>query len=340
MREPEFWRRRSLLSLLLMPFATIFSAVAAARIKKIGQSLAVPVICVGNYHGGGAGKTPTTLALVRLLRDLDETPVVLSRGYGGSLNGPVEVDPDRHSAAEVGDEPLMMARSVPVVVAKDRVAGATLAMSRRASVIVMDDGFQNPALAKDVSLIVIDGTRGIGNGRVIPAGPLRAPLWLQCERTDALLIVGDGMAADSVAARIKMKGAPVLRGHFAPDPACVEALRGRPVLAFTGIGDPDRFFATLRTSGIEVAAERPFPDHHPFSDDDIASLLDQARRDGLALVTTEKDLARLGDQPGLAAAGLAALPVTMALDDEAGFRRFVIAQLGAARDRRFRGNRR
>ena len=130
------------------------------------------------------------------------------------------------------------------------------------------------------SLIVIDGARGIGNGRVIPAGPLRAPLSLQCERTDALLIVGDGNGADAVAARISAKGAPVLRGHFAPDPASVEALRGRPVLAFAGIGDPDRFFATLRASGIEVAVERPFPDHHPFSADDIAALLDRgaARR--------------------------------------------------------------
>jgi tetraacyldisaccharide 4'-kinase len=340
MREPEFWRRRSLLSLLMMPLAAIYGAVAAARMKKAGQSLAVPVICVGNYHGGGAGKTPTTLALVALLRDLDETPVVLSRGYGGRLVGPVEVDPDRHNAAEVGDEPLMMARFVPVVVAKDRVAGATLALSRRASVIVMDDGFQNPALVKDVSLIVIDGTRGIGNGWVIPAGPLRAPLWLQCERTDALLIVGEGTAADPVAARLKAKGVPVLRGRFAPDRANVEALRGRPVLAFAGIGDPNRFFAMLRRSGIEVAAERPFPDHHPFSADDIASLCDQAQRDGLTLVTTEKDLARLGDQPRLVEAGLTALPVTMALEDEAGFRRFVIAQLSAARDRRFRGSRR
>jgi tetraacyldisaccharide 4'-kinase len=340
MREPEFWRRRSLSSLLLTPLAAIYGAIAASRMKKAGQSLAVPVICVGNYHGGGAGKTPTTLALVRLLRELDETPVVLSRGYGGSLNGPVEVDPDRHGAADVGDEPLMMARSVTVVVAKDRVAGATLALSRRASVIVMDDGFQNPALAKDVSLIVIDGSRGIGNGWVIPAGPLRAPLWLQCERTDALLIVGEGTAADPVAARIKSKGAPVLRGHFAPDPAIVAALSGRPVLAFAGIGDPDRFFATLRACGIAVAAERPFPDHHPFSADDIASLRNQAQRDGLILVTTEKDLARLGDQPQLAEVGLTALPVTMALQDEAGFRRFVIAALGAARDRRFRGNRR
>jgi tetraacyldisaccharide 4'-kinase len=266
--------------------------------------------------------------------------VVLSRGYGGRLEWPVEVDPDRHSAAEVGDEPLMMARSVPVVVAKDRVAGAALAMSRRASVIVMDDGFQNPALAKDVSLIVIDAARGIGNGRVIPAGPLRAPLSLQCDRTDALLIVGAGSAADAVAARITSKGGPVLRGHFAPDPASVDGLRGRSVLAFAGIGDPDRFFATLRASGIEVAVEWPFPDHHPFSADDIAALLDRAQRDGLRLVTTEKDLARLGVQPRLAEAGLTALPVTMALEDPSGFRRFVIAQLSAARDRRFRGNRR
>lgn len=340
MREPEFWRRRSLLSRLLTPLAALYGAVAARRMTRSGLSLAVPVICVGNYHGGGAGKTPTTLALVKLLRELDETPVVLSRGYGGRLKGPVAVDPERHGADEVGDEPLMMARSVPVVVAKDRAAGAALALSKRASVIVMDDGFQNPVLSKDVSLIVIDAGRGIGNGKVIPAGPLRAPLAAQVARTDALVIVGDGNAAEAVAGQIAAKAAPVYRARFVADAATLEALRGRRVLAFAGIGDPPRFFAALRGSGIEVAVEQAFPDHHPFTAEDLAALLERAQRDALVPVTTEKDLARLTDAAALAAAGLVAFPVTLQFEDEGAFRRFVVARLGEARDRRFAGNRR
>ena len=177
MREPGFWHRpSSFASLLLLPLGVLYGAVAARRLQRKGFDAGVPVLCVGNYHVGGAGKTPMVLALTSMLRDLGETPVVLSRGYGGRLHGPVRVDPDRHAAADIGDEPLMMARTVPVVVARDRISGVALARSQGASVILMDDGFQNPAIAKDASLIVIDGDRGLGNGLVFPAGPLRAPL--------------------------------------------------------------------------------------------------------------------------------------------------------------------
>ncbi|PYF04448.1 lipid-A-disaccharide kinase [Rhodopseudomonas faecalis] len=340
MREPAFWQRRSLPSAALLPLAALYGAIAAWRMKKPGLTPSVPVLCVGNYHGGGAGKTPTTLAVVRLLRELDETPVVLSRGYGGRLQGPVLVDPATHQAGDVGDEPLMMAREVPVVVAKDRQAGAALALSRRASVIVMDDGFQNPALAKDAALIVIDSQRAIGNGRVMPAGPLRAPLPLQLERTSALVIVGDGRAAEPLAAAVREQGGRVLRAAFQPDAAVLERLRGRRLLAFAGIGDPDRFFATLRGHGLEVAATVPFPDHHPFSAAEIAELAERARRDGLVPVTTDKDLARLGAVPELEAAGLTSFPVTLGFDDEAALRRFLAVQLAAARDRRRTGARR
>jgi tetraacyldisaccharide 4'-kinase len=336
MREPAFWRRRSLPSAALLPLAALYGSIAAWRMKKPGLTPSVPVLCVGNYHGGGAGKTPTTLALVRLLRELDETPVVLSRGYGGRLQGPVLVEPTLHQAADVGDEPLMMAREVPVVVAKDRLAGAALALARRASVILMDDGFQNPALAKDASLIVIDGARAIGNGRVMPAGPLRAPLPLQLERTSALVIVGAGLAAEPLAAAVRGQGGLVLRATFQPDAAVLDRLRGRRVLAFAGIGDPGRFFATLRDHGIEVATAQPFPDHHPFTAAEISALADRARQDGLVPVTTDKDLARLGAVPQLLAAGLTSFSVTLGFDDEPGLRRFLALQLSAARDRRYR----
>ena len=189
-----------------------------------GFDAGIPVLCVGNYHVGGAGKTPTVLALTKLLRDLGETPVVLSRGYGGRLRGPVKVDPARHVAADVGDEPLMLARTVPVVVARDRIDGVALARSQGASVILMDDGFQNPAIAKDASLIVIDGDRGLGNGRVFPAGPLRAPLPPQLARTDALIVIGDGAAAAAVAAAVAARGKPVLSAHLKPDDASLAAL--------------------------------------------------------------------------------------------------------------------
>ena len=196
MREPAFWHRpRSLKSHLLQPLAVLYGAVAARRMMRNGVDAGLPVVCVGNFHVGGAGKTPTVLALTKLLRELGERPVVLSRGYGGRLRGPVMVDRARHLAGDVGDEPLMMAREVPVVVARDRLDGVALARSSGATVILMDDGFQNPGIRKDVSLIVIDSERGLGNGKVFPAGPLRAPLKPQLSRTDALVVIGDGGAA-------------------------------------------------------------------------------------------------------------------------------------------------
>src|SRR4051812_13626205 len=172
MREPGFWHGpASLNAHLLKPLAALYGAVAARRLQRRGLNAGIPVLCVGNYHVGGAGKTPTVLALAKLLRELGETPVVLSRGYGGKLRGPVRVDPVRHAAADVGDEPLMMASTLPVVVARKRAEGVPLAKSLGATVILMDDGFQNPSVTKDASLIVIDGHRGLGNGQVLPAGP-------------------------------------------------------------------------------------------------------------------------------------------------------------------------
>ncbi|HEU4804386.1 MAG TPA: tetraacyldisaccharide 4'-kinase [Nitrobacter sp.] len=334
MHEPAFWRRpSSLLSRLLKPVGTLYGAITARRLMRTGMRAGMPVICVGNYHVGGAGKTPTVIALAGILRSLGETPIVLSRGYGGRLRGPLRVDPHRHTAADVGDEPLMMARSIPVIVSRQRAAGIAPARALGASAILMDDGFQNPALAKDISLIVIDGDRGLGNGQIFPAGPLRAPLPPQLARTDALVIVGRGTAADDVAASIKTRGGLVLRARLVPDGATVAALRGRRVYAFTGIGDPPRFFRSLRACGIDVAAERAFPDHHPFSQRDAADLQAVAERDGLTLVTTEKDLARLSNNENLKALAQAvvAFAVTLAFDDEAALRSFLIDRIGRAR---------
>jgi tetraacyldisaccharide 4'-kinase len=264
------------------------------------------------------------------LRELGETPIVLSRGYGGELRGPVRVDSARHAASDVGDEPLMLAGHLPVVVSRKRADGVPLARSQGATVILMDDGFQSPAVVKDASLIVIDSERGIGNGQVFPAGPLRAPLRPQLARTDALIIVGNGSAAEQVAAEIAALGKPVLSAHLKPDEAQTAQLRGKRVLAFAGIGDPTRFFNTLRASGIEVAGQRAFADHHPYSQAEIESLMAEAGRDGLTLVTTEKDLARLRDW----SQQIVPFRVTLEFDDPTQLRKFVADRLFKARERK------
>ena len=336
MREPAFWHRpRSLKSHLLRPLAALYGTITALRLQRKGFDAGVPVLCVGNYHLGGAGKTPTVLALANILRELGERPVVLSRGYGGERRGPVLVDPARHSAQEVGDEPLMLAAHLPVVVARDRVDGVALAKSRLASVILMDDGFQNPALVKDVALIVIDSERGIGNGLVFPAGPLRAPLPAQLARTDALVVIGAGAAAKDVAAAVAAPGKPVLAAHLEPDPAAVKQLRGQRVLAFAGIGDPGRFLRTLQASGIEVAQQKAFADHHRFSLGEIAALVADAKRDGLIPVTTEKDLVRLRGDAQLSALAreIVPFPVTLQFDDAERLRKFLADRLFRARHR-------
>jgi tetraacyldisaccharide 4'-kinase len=334
MREPGFWYRpASWKSHLLTPLAALYGAVAARRLQRAGVDAGIPVLCVGNYHGGGAGKTPTVLALAQLLRDLGETPVVLSRGYRGKLHGPIRVDPARHTAFDVGDEPLMLAQKLAVVVARDRVAGVALAKSQGASVILMDDGFQNPAVAKDASLIVIDSERAIGNGRVMPAGPLRAPLSAQLDRTDALVVIGDGKGADAVAGEIAARGKPVLRARFLADDASLSALRDKRALAFAGIGDPVRFFNTLTANGIEVVRGRAFADHHAFSRREIEALVAEAKRDGLTLVTTEKDFVRLPDKAG----DVVPFKVTLAFDDAEALRKFVSERLFKAREKKFRG---
>jgi tetraacyldisaccharide 4'-kinase len=336
MREPAFWYRPpSWMSHFLAPLGAIYGAVTAQRMARKGASAGLPVLCVGNYHVGGAGKTPATLALVKLLREMGEQPFVVSRGYGGSQQGSVRVDQAAHTAADVGDEPLMMASGVPVIVSRDRVAGATMARAQGASVVLLDDGFQNPALVKDVSLIVIDATRGVGNGGVFPAGPLRAPLEPQIARTDALIVIGAGDAANDIAARVLRHGAPVLRAQLVPDQVSADKLRGQRVLAFAGIGDPARFFATLRACGVEVADERSFADHHPFAPDEIARLVSDAASQSLTLLTTEKDIARIRSDARFRdqVNGIATFPVTLDFDDAAMLQNFVAERLAKARAR-------
>jgi tetraacyldisaccharide 4'-kinase len=327
MREPAFWwRPAGIAAGLLSPLAAVYGAVVERRMARPGQRAPTPTICIGNLTLGGAGKTPTAIAVARLLEAAGRRPFVLSRGYGGALDGPVRVDPAKHRAADVGDEPLLLARVAPTVVARDRVAGAVAAHDSGADVIVMDDGFQNPALAKNLAILVVDGRRGVGNGKVFPAGPLRGPLGPQLGRAQAVVVIGPGAAGDRMAALAQERGLPAFRASLEPDPAALDALKGQQVLAFAGIGDPEKFFATLRDAGIDVRARRTFPDHHRFRRGEALDLIARAERDKLVPVTTEKDSVRLAGQGDLAAlAGLArTLPVRLKLVDVEAFRDFVL----------------
>ncbi|MDE2228012.1 MAG: tetraacyldisaccharide 4'-kinase [Alphaproteobacteria bacterium] len=284
---PEFWARRGALSLLLAPFGCVYDAAGAMR-QAIARPYRapVPVICVGNLVAGGAGKTPIVANLATRIAARGIAVHVLSRGYGGTLPGPVRVDPDRHTAAEVGDEPLMLAQRAIVWVARDRAAGAWAAVAAGAQAILMDDGLQNPTLAKDLALVVLDGGYGFGNGRVMPAGPLRESIARGLARIDAVVMLG----ADETGAASRLGTIPVL--HAEPRPSTAN-LAGRALLAFAGIGRPQKFFDHFPKAGARLVAARGFPDHHPYDEREIDELAAAARRADAALITTEKDWVRL-----------------------------------------------
>jgi tetraacyldisaccharide 4'-kinase len=333
MREPPFWwRPPGLEARLLSPFAALYGAVASSRLSRAGARAGIPVVCIGNPTVGGAGKTPLALAVAPMLAQAGHKPVFLTRGYGGKLAGPIAVDAQRHTAAEVGDEPLLLARAAPTIVARDRVRGAEAARAAGAQVIVMDDGFQNPALAKDLSILVVDARRGIGNARVLPAGPLRAALDPQLRRAQALIVVGEGDGAAEVVKAAGAKRLRIFRAQFVADAGFASELAGQRVLAFAGMGDPQKFFATLAQTGVTVAATRVFADHHRYTAAEAEALCVQAEGAGLALVTTEKDWARLqGDAKlGELARRVRTLPVRLGLDDEAAFRSFLLERIAAA----------
>ncbi len=316
MRAPAFWWKPAptLTARLLWPFGAIYGALTARRMKRAGAEGGPPVICIGNFVAGGAGKTPTAIAVGQALLALGRKPVFLSRGYGSKAGAPRLVDRARDKAADVGDEPLLLAAIAPCIVATDKLEGARACAAAGADVIVMDDGLQNPALAKALRIAVVDGAVGVGNGLCVPAGPLRAPLSAQWPHVDALVVIGPGAPGDALALAAEALGKPVLRGVLAPEPGMAMGLAGREVIAFAGIGRPEKFFATLQALGAEIIETEAFPDHHPFTPREIAGLQARAKRRGAALVTTEKDAVRLGP----AAEQLLTLPVRLALEDEAG----------------------
>jgi tetraacyldisaccharide 4'-kinase len=288
---PEFWARRGLVSSLLQPLAWAYSAAGVARRQWTrGATAPLPVICVGNLVAGGAGKTPVVLSLARRLAAEGHVIHIASRGYGGRLAGPVAVDPLRHRAGDVGDEALLLAEAAPTWVARDRAAAAERAAAAGASLLLLDDGLQNPGLAKDLSLVVVDGQFGFGNGRVLPAGPLREPVGIGLARADAVVLLGE----DEAGMGRLLAGKPLFRARLIVENA--DAFRGRAVVAFAGIGRPAKFFATLEGAGARLVARHGFADHHPYREDELRRLREEAVGAGAMLVTTAKDWVRLSPE--------------------------------------------
>lgn len=314
MKPPAFWfRPPGPAAAALAPLGALYHwAGAARRARACPLRLPVPVVCVGNLSLGGTGKTPVVLSLLARLTDRGLKPHALSRGYGGSAAGPLRVDPNRHSAGEVGDEPLLLAAAAPAWVARDRAAGGLAAVESGAGGVVMDDGHQNAGLVKDLSLVVVDGGVGFGNGRVFPAGPLRESVAAGLARADALIVIGED--AQGVAQTASQRGLPVLTARLVPDPIAAASLRGRLVLAFAGIGRPQKFFDALAGAavGATVAETRGFPDHHPFTARELTDLQRRAAELGAILATTEKDRVRL---PAEMRDAVATLPVNLLWDD-------------------------
>jgi tetraacyldisaccharide 4'-kinase len=303
MRAPDFWQRGGVLAALLSPLGALYGmsvAFKARNAKPFDPGL--PVICVGNLTAGGSGKTPVAIAIAGMLLARGQRPYFLTRGYGGSERGPALASRG-HSAAVMGDEALLLARTAPTIVARDRAAGARLAKEKGATVLVMDDGHQNFALRKSLSLVVVDAETGFGNGLQIPAGPLREPIAQGLARADAVICVGDG------APDLQGYGGPVLRAHLEADSA---AFAEKEVFAFAGIGRPEKFAASLEADGAHLTGSCFFPDHHPYTEDEILQLRMVAGN--AQLVTTEKDFVRLTTAQR---EGIRVLKVAAGFDDKA-----------------------
>lgn len=300
MRAPGFWQLGGALPLLLAPAGWVYGTVTAWRMARPGARVGLPVLCCGNATAGGAGKTTLALDLGARLLARGRRVAFLTRGYGGAGGGFRVTDQD---AAAAGDEALLLAALAPTYVGADRVAGARRAVAEGAEVLVMDDGLQNPGLAKDAGLLVIDGEAGFGNGRIIPAGPLRETVAAAAARCRAAVLIGPDRTGALAALP---PGLAVLRARLRADDAAA-ALAGRDVLAFAGIGRPGKFRETLEQAGVRVAGLRGFPDHHRYAAGELAALRDEAATLGATLATTPKDAARLApvQREGIAVVGVA-----------------------------------
>jgi tetraacyldisaccharide 4'-kinase len=324
---PFWWKDPGPLAYSLSPLGYLWGRVSGMRMtRQPASSVAVPVLCVGNFIAGGAGKTPAALAICEAALAKRIRAGFLSRGYGGRVTGPELVDLQKHNAVDVGDEALLLAELAPTVVSTDRAAGAGYLISLGCEFIIMDDGFQNRALAKDYSLVVVDGRRGLGNGMPHPAGPLRADLGTQMLQADAILIVGDGSRGDLVVRKAARRGKPIYRARTVPADDTSDWLN-RKVAAFAGIADPEKLFSSLEHAGAEVVEALSYADHHFYSEEECAELLELAR-EGLQLVTTTKDMVRLqggGTEAQRLAKTASVFRIETAFDDPAAIDRIIEA---------------
>lgn len=288
---PFWWKKNSWQGYALSPISYLYGRVAAKRMDMSASAeVNVPVICVGNFIVGGAGKTPTVHMIAKYARQKGFEVGILSRGHGGAITSPTVVV-EKHKARDVGDEALLHAEISTTVIASNRAAGAALLIEKGCTLIIMDDGFQNPSLHKDFCLVLVDAKRGLGNGFTMPGGPMRVPFKHQLIYTDAVLVTGSGDAAEYAIRRAARAGKPIF--HSETKAIGLTKFKGQKALAYAGIADPSKFFDTLESIGVEVVDKQPFGDHHVFLEEECADLIDRARTQDLQLFTTQKDAARL-----------------------------------------------
>ncbi|MEQ1944153.1 tetraacyldisaccharide 4'-kinase [Mesorhizobium sp. VNQ89] len=332
---PFWWEKTDWRARALYPVSRVYGSIARRRmVNARRERLDVPVLCVGNFTVGGTGKTPVAIALAKQAKQMNLTPGFLSRGYGGTIHEPHVVDRKQDSARQVGDEPLLLSDHALTATTPNRVAGANLLLDRGCNFIIMDDGFQSAHIHMDYALVVVDGRYGIGNGHVLPGGPLRAPLIDQVRLATGIVRMGDDQAGETVVRQAARAGKPIFEAWLKARSA--EKFAGRRFLAFAGIGHPEKFFATVANAGGEIVTSRSFPDHHFYSNGELTDLVTTAREGGLEVITTAKDFARLrnGIAPSELIDKLNVLEIDAVFENANATRRIISETQNSWRDRR------